>query len=224
MAGTVILAVPVLVVSVTDVAVTVTPRSLAGRAGARYVTAAPLALEPGDTLPQGLGVHVVPHVTPPLFASLPTVAISCCVVVAVTAAADGWIFTVIAGTVTVREDIASGSPTEVAVTVTCKSPPGGGGALYVVGTPLAVPAGDTPPHGAVGHVTPQVTPLPLGSFASVAVSGAVVFASTLTVAGVRVTPTEGTITDAEADFVTSVAEVPVTVTVMLLAGSVAGAV
>lgn len=145
-------------------------------------------------------------------------------VVAVTVALDGWIFTVIAGTVTVAEAIASGSPTEVAVTVTCRSPPGGGGALYVVGAPLAVAVGETLPHGAVAHVTLHVTPLWLASFRSVAVSPAVVLASTLGAAGDTVIPTEGTTTVAEADFVASVAEVPVTVTLMLLAGSVAGAV
>jgi hypothetical protein len=132
--------------------------------------------------------------------------------------------TVIAGTVTVAEAIASGSPTEVAVTITCRSPAGGGGALYVVAAPLAVVVGETLPQGAVAHVTVQVTPLLLGSFTSVAVTCPVALASTLGVAGVTVTPTEGTITVAEADFVVSVAEVPVTVTLMLLAGNVVGAV
>ena len=77
MAGTVIFAVPVLVVSVTDVAVTVTLKSLGGRPGAVYVTAAPLALEVGDTLPQGVGEQATAHVTPPLLVSLPTVAVNC---------------------------------------------------------------------------------------------------------------------------------------------------
>jgi hypothetical protein len=146
------------------------------------------------------------------------------VVVAVTVAEDGWILTVIAGTVTAAAAIDSGSSTLVAVTVTCRSPPGGGGALYVVGAPLAVAVGETLPQGAVAHVTVQFTPLLLGSFTSVADSAAVVFASTFGAGGVTVTPTEGTTTVAEADFVESVAEVPVTVIVMLLAGNVAGAV
>lgn len=217
-----ILAVPALVVSVADVAVTVTPKSLVGRAGAVYVTAAPLALDIGDTPPQVVAEQDTAHVTPPLLASLPTVAAKFWVVVAVTSAAPGWMLTVIAGTVTVAEDIASGSPTEVAVKVTCKSLAGGGGALYVVGAPLAVLVGDTPPHGAVAHVTVQVTPLLLGSFTSVAVTCPVVLARTLGEAGATVTPTDGTITVAEADFVLSVAELPVTVTLMLLAGRVAG--
>ena len=83
--------------------------------------------------------------------------------------------------------------------------------------------GDTLPHGAVAHVTVQVTPFPLESFTSVAVSGPVALASTLGAAGVTVRPTEGTMTVAEADFVVSVADVPVTVTLRLLAGKVAGA-
>lgn len=83
--------------------------------------------------------------------------------------------------------------------------------------------GDTLPHGAVAHVTVQVTPFPLGSFTSVAVSGPVALANTLGAAGAMVTPTEGTMTVAEADFVVSVADIPVTVTLRLLAGSVVGA-
>ena len=77
MAGTGIFVVPALVVSVTDVAVTVTFKSLAVRPGAVYVTAALLALEVGDTLPQGVGEQATVHVTPPWLASLPTVAVSC---------------------------------------------------------------------------------------------------------------------------------------------------
>lgn len=92
-----------------------------------------------------------------------------------------------------------------------------------MGAPLAVAVGDTLPHGAAGHVTVQVTPFPLGSLKSVAVSGPVALASTLGAAGATVNPTEGTTTVAEADFVMSVADVPVTVTFKLLAGSVAGA-
>jgi hypothetical protein len=131
---------------------------------------------------------------------------------------------VIAGTVILADAIASGSPTDVAVKVTCKSPAGGGGALYVVGAPLAVVVGETLPQGVVAQVTVQVTPFLLGSFTSVAVTWLVVLASTLVAAGVTLTPTEGTITVAEADFVVSVVEVPVTVILMLLAGSVVGAV
>ena len=83
--------------------------------------------------------------------------------------------------------------------------------------------GDKLPHGAVEHVTVQVTPLLLGSFTSMAVSGPVALARTLGVVGVTVMPTEGTMTVADADFVVSVADVPVTVTLRLLAGSAAGA-
>ena len=48
-----------------------------------------------------------------------------------------------------------------------------------MGVPLAVEAGDTLPHGPVGHDTDQLTPLPVESLLTVAVKLAVPPASTV---------------------------------------------
>ena len=132
--------------------------------------------------------------------------------------------TVIAGPVTVAEVIAVGSATEVAVTVTCTSLAGRGGAVNVVAAPLAVAVGETLPQGAAGQDTVQVTPLWVGSLATVATSGVVPFAITVAVAGATVITTAGTVTIIVAAFVLSVAEVAVRVRLKSLAGGVVGAV
>jgi hypothetical protein len=128
-AGTVTVADDDLVVSETDVAVTVTVKSLGGGPGAVYVVAPPLAVDVGATLPQGVAEQCTVQVTPLLFRSLPTVAVNRCVVPASTVAFRGSVSTVIAGTVTVAEAIAKELDTEVAVTVTAKSLGGGPGAV-----------------------------------------------------------------------------------------------
>ena len=51
--------------------------------------------------------------------------------------------------------------------------------MYVVGTPLDVEAGDTVPHGAVGHDTDHLTPLLLGSLLTLAVKSALAPACTV---------------------------------------------
>ena len=60
---------------------------------------------------------------------MPTVAVNGAEVVSRTLALEGWVVTVMAGTVIVAEPIASESATEVAVIVTCKSLGGGAGAV-----------------------------------------------------------------------------------------------
>lgn len=86
-AGTVAVAEAVFVVSLTDVAVRVTTRFAAGgEAGAVYVVAAPLDVEPGETEPHGGAEHDSVHVTPRFAESLLTVAVACAVWLASTLA------------------------------------------------------------------------------------------------------------------------------------------
>ena len=85
------------------------------------------------------------------------------------------------GTVNATEAVFVVSATDVAVRTTFKVTPGGPGAVYVVGAPLAVAAGETDPHVAPLQVMLQVTPLPDASLLTVAVNCAV--ASGWTVAG-----------------------------------------
>jgi hypothetical protein len=127
-AGTVTVAEDDFVVSVADVAVTFTVRSLGGGWGAVYVVATALAVDVGETVPQGAGEQDTLQVTPPLVRSLPTVAVNCWVVFASTVGDCGSVSTVMAGTVMVAEAMARELATEVAVSVTCKSFAGGGGA------------------------------------------------------------------------------------------------
>ena len=134
------------------------------------------------------------------------------------------LLTVIAGTVIVAEAAASELATEVAVTVTGKSLGGGPGAVYMVAAPLAVEVGETLPQGEGEQDTVQLTPLLLESPATVAVNCVVPVPGTLADVGATLTATEGTVMVVGADFVLSVTEVPVSVTAVLLAGSVAGAV
>jgi hypothetical protein len=90
--------------------------------------------------------------------------------------------------------------------------------------PLKVCGCETSPHGVGEQETVQVTPALLGSFTRVAVRPVLFVPSTVWVAGATVIPTDGTSSVAEVDLDVSVADVPVTVTVMSLAGGLAGAV
>ena len=80
------------------------------------------------------------------------------------------------GTAMVAEATTFPLVTEVAVTVTVRSP--NVGAVYVVGVPLVVAAGDMLPHWALTYAparaevqdTSQLTPAFAGSFATVAVT------------------------------------------------------
>lgn len=94
----------------------------------------------------------------------------------------------------------------------------------MVAVPLGVEVGATVPHGVAEHDTAQVTPLFAKSLVTAAVNCAVDPACTVAEEGATVTTTEGTVIVAEANFVVSVADVAVRVTVRLLDGGVAGAV
>src|SRR5437879_12672037 len=73
--------------------------------------------------------------------------------------------------------------------VTVKRVEGGLGAVYVVGTPLGVDAGETLPHCSVEHVTVQLTRLPAESPVTDAVSCAEVLGATVVLEGVTRTET-----------------------------------
>jgi hypothetical protein len=70
-----------------------------------------------------------------------------------------------------REVVTAALLTDVAVRVTSRSKPAGvGGAVYVVGPPLAVLVDETVPQGAAEHDNVQVTPPFAGSLTIVAVN------------------------------------------------------
>lgn len=120
--ATVIVAVPVCVVSVTDFAVNVTVAGEGTAAGGVYVMATPDALEADETVPQVTPLHPAPvsaHVTPWLSRSFDTVAVKLCVKPTLTVAVNGATTTEIAGTtVIVEEKLRVPSATEVALIVT----------------------------------------------------------------------------------------------------------
>ena len=94
--GTLMAAVPDFVLSVTEVAVRVTAKSLAGGlVGAVYVTGRPLRLEEGETVPHGAVEQVTLQVTPAKLRSLITVAENCAVALTCTVADAGEIATAI---------------------------------------------------------------------------------------------------------------------------------
>jgi hypothetical protein len=115
--------------------------------------------------------------------------------------------------------------TDVAVKVTGRSPAGKfAGAVYVVCAPLAVVAGETVPHGAVGHETLQLTPMLVGSFVTVAENCAVVPIVTVAEEGATTITRPEIVMFAEPVFVVSVTEVARTVIGVSAVGGVAGAV
>jgi hypothetical protein len=88
--------------------------------------------------------------------------------------------TKIAGKVTLAEAVLLASATDAATIVTVTSSAGAVlGALYVAGAPLAVDAGETLPHNAVGQNTDHLTPLLVESLVTVAVKLAVAPACTV---------------------------------------------
>jgi hypothetical protein len=118
-----------LVVSVADVAVSVTVGLASAAAGPVYVVGLPLAVLEGATLPQ-LGEQAVPacesaQVTPALAGSFETVAVNCWAMFTGSSAPPGAADTVIARTIRLAEPNAEGFATEAAVMVTAKSLPGG---------------------------------------------------------------------------------------------------
>jgi hypothetical protein len=174
--GTVNVAEEDFVVSVTEVAVTVTARLLAGGApGAVYVTLSPLEVEVGDTVPHGVAEQLTVQFTPALAGSKFRDALNCVVPPAWTVAVVGATETVIASTVMVANADFFESATEVAVSVTFRSLTGGVlGAEYVTAAPLDVALGETEPHACTEHDTAQVTPPFAESLPTVAVKFVVV--------------------------------------------------
>jgi len=94
----------------------------------------------------------------------------------------------------------------------------------VVAVPLAVEVGEIVPQGAGEQDTAQVTPLLLGSLATVAVNCCVVPASTVAFRGSVSTVIAGTVMLAEADAKRLATDVAVRVTVKSLIGGALGAV
>jgi hypothetical protein len=90
-----------------------------------------------------------------------------------------------------------GAVAEAAVRVTVRLAGSAGGALYVAGLPLAVPAGLTMPHagahGAPFWVSAQVTPLFAISNPTVAVNFWALFSGASAVTGATPTVTAGTV-------------------------------
>jgi hypothetical protein len=224
--GIVSVAVAVLLVSVTEVALIVTVKLLAGGvAGAVYVVAVPLGVVVGATVPQGAVAQLTVHVTPAFAGSPFTVGVSCAVVFTCTVAVDGEMLTVIACTTIGVLPFLVESATAVAVSVTVRSVPGAfAGAVYVVGVPLGVVVGETLPQGAVAQVTAQVTPALLASLFTVAVTCWAWPANIVPELAATVTVIAGTVIFAVPDLVGSATEVAVTVTVTSLSGGVVGAV
>jgi hypothetical protein len=212
-----------LVVSATALALSITAALAGTVAGAVYVVGTPLAALVGLIVPHP-GEQLVPfcvsvQVTPAFVASLPIVAVNCCVALTGMIPLFGETAeTAIAGTVTVADEDLVESETDEAVTVTVKSVDGGPGAVYVTAAPPVVEVGETLPQGAVEHETVHVTPLLLGSLPTVAVNSCVVPASTVAVWGSVSTVIAGTVIVAEAIAKGLVTEVAVTVTVKSLAG------
>jgi hypothetical protein len=73
-----------------------------------------------------------------------------------------------------------GSAAALALRVTIKSLAGGPGAVNVVAAPLPVDAGDTDPQEAAAQETVHIAPLLFTSFVRVAVNGAVLLSSMVT--------------------------------------------
>src|SRR5438132_1117521 len=171
MAGTVTMAELDANGSATEVAVTVTVKSLAGGVdGALYVTAVVVGLV-RDPAPDAGDMA---QVTPLLVGSLFTTAVIASEPVACTMAVVGDAEIVMAETVTLAAPDLEVLATAVALMVTVKSLGGGVvGALYVAGAPLKLELGDTLPHCETPHDTDQVTPLFEGSLFTVAVIGTI---------------------------------------------------
>ena len=124
-AGTVIDAKPIARELDTEVAVTVTAKSLGGTPGAVYLVATPLAVETGETVPHGADEQETVQVTPLLAESPTTEAASETLAPAMTVAVGGATETATEGMVMVAEADFALSVTEVAVTLTTRLLPAG---------------------------------------------------------------------------------------------------
>ena len=229
----VIVAVAVFVLSVTETAVTVTVLPVGIAEGAVKVVAAPLAVDVGLNDPHATVPQVTVHLTPAFALSFATFAVM--LVVAFTAsglggcAANVTAIGCAAVIVIVAEADFVLSVTETAVMVTVFPVGTAAGAVKAVAAPLGVDGGLNDPHGEPPHVTVQFTPAFALSLATFAVIFVVV-PPTIDVGGGAARVTEIACATAvivigceEADFVLSVTEVAVMVTVFPV-GTDAGAV
>jgi hypothetical protein len=227
---TVIVAKPDLVVSVADVAVSVTVKVAATDAGAVYVTAVPEALDAAERVPQVAALQGPPMVdstqlTPPSFASLVTLAVNGVPVVlpAAMLAVGGNTFTEIGGVIVIVAalDLVA-SATDVATSVTVNVAAAAVGAVYVMGVPETLEEAERVPQVVVPlQVRPvedsvHFTPALLESFVTVAENGTPVglLAAIFTVEGATLTVMAGvTVIVAKLDLVESVTDVAVSLTV-----------
>jgi hypothetical protein len=209
---------------VSEVAVNVTARSLAGGLlGAVYVVGEPLGVTVGDTVPQGEVEQERVQVTPLLLASLARVAVNGAVAPASRVAESGAMVTATDGTVMVAEAFFVGSAAEVEVMVTVRLVAGGtAGAVYVVEEPLGVGVGETEPQEEEEQDTVQLTALLASSLLTVPVNCAVPFTWTVPEVGATETVMAGTLITRGADLVVSAADVAVRVTVKSLGGGLGG--
>jgi hypothetical protein len=165
-------------------------------------------------------------VTPAFVGSLLSMAVNCWVAFTGMSALVGVTETVIALTITCAKFDAPVLNTEVAVMVTARSSAGGVlGAVYVVATPFSVAAGEIVPHGPGSHDRFKVTPLFVGSLATLATNWDVPPACTSPVLCESIeTEVPGTRKLTPLAAVVSATEVAVTTTLKSPVGSVAGAV
>ena len=238
-AVTVIVVAAVFVVSATDFAVSVTVAGFGTPAGAVYVIAVPEALVDVDNVPQVAPLHPAPpkvQVTPLFCESFCTVAVTVCVCPVCTDADVGFTATEMAGgvavvTVIVVAAVLVVSATDLAVSVTVAGLGTLAGAVYVMAVPEALAFADKMPQAAPLHPLPlkfQVTPLFCVSFCKVAAMLCVFPVCTENVVGLTVTEIAALedaviVRVAAADFVPSVTDVAVAVTIAGL-GTAAGAV
>jgi hypothetical protein len=175
----VIVATAVLLVSATDLAVSVTVAGDGTPTGAVNVIATPDALEAADNVPHVAPVHPAPlnvHVTPLFCVSLATVAVTPCVLAVCTDALVGFTDTATAGgavTVIVATTVLLVSATDLAVNVTVAGDGTPAGAVYVIAAPDRLDVADNVPQAAPVHPAPlnvHVTPLFSVSFFTVAVT------------------------------------------------------
>jgi hypothetical protein len=162
-----------LVVSETEVAVTVTVAGVGTAAGAENVVAVPLGVVAGLKLPHCELPQVTDQVTPALALSLATVAVRAALVVAATDVGGLVSVTAIGalGTeiVMVAEADLVESVTEVAVTATVAGLGAEAGAVNFVVVPLPVEAAEKLPHCALLQVTDHLTPALVLSLPTIAV-------------------------------------------------------
>ena len=178
-AVTVTVAAALLLVSATDLAVSVTTAGDGTLAGAVYVMAAPEALEVAESVPQLAPEQPAPlnvHDTPLFCVSFVTVAVTLCVFPLCTDAPVGFTDTPTVGgavTVIVAAAVLLVSVTDLTVSVTAAGDGTLAGAVYVIAAPDPLDAADNVPQAAPVQPAPvnvHVTPLFCVSFFTVAVT------------------------------------------------------